>query len=193
MSKDNDIKEAYKIAISARNFHYDNFSNWMTYYYLAVAAIFVAFYSSIAERIEFKIGLTILGYIVSILWHLSCKGYYFWIKNWTFQINRFEDKMKNEQKVYSVFSKHVKEKGNNLFNPIQSANISTSKLTLILSLLVSFIWGYFSIYYVSSYFDIIDSHFLLIAIVTVIFTYLIFFIAGSSLKSDLSTHKILKP
>jgi len=52
MSKDNDIKEAYKIAISARNFHFDNFSKWMTYYYLAVAAIFVAFFSTKTASIE---------------------------------------------------------------------------------------------------------------------------------------------
>jgi hypothetical protein len=193
MSKENDIKEAYKIAISARNFHFNNFSKWMTYYYLAVAAIFVAFYSTNSDTTDFKIGLPLLGFFVSILWHLSCKGYYFWIKNWTFQISRFEDDMEDEQKVYSVFSEHVKEKENKLFSPIQSANISTSKLTLILSLFVCFIWSYLSIYYLSTYFDIIDLHYLLIAIVAVCLTYVIIFIAGIFLKSDLSEHKILKP
>jgi len=192
MSKDSDIKEAYKIAISARNFHFDNFSKWMTYYYLAVAAIFVAFYSTKTDCIDFKAGLPLLGFIVSILWHLSCKGYYFWIKNWTYQIKRFEDNMEDKYKVYSVFSKHVKENNNNMFNPVQSANISTSKLTLILSLIVCIIWGYLSLYYILIYFDIIISHCLMIAL-SVILTYLIIFITGSYLKSDLSEHKILKP
>ena len=193
MNKNEDIKEAYKIAISARNFHFDNFSKWMTYYYVAVAAIFVAFYSTKSDDIHFQAGLSLLGFIVSILWHLSCKGYYFWIKNWTYQISRFEKNIDNSARVYSVFSQHVKSNENSLFNPIQSANISTSKLTLILSFIICFIWSYLSVYYSSICFGIIDVNYFLIASISVILAYGIIIIAGSLLTSDLKEHELTKP
>ena len=45
MVDNKEIESAYKTAIAARNFHLDHSNKWMTYYYVAVAAIFVAFYN----------------------------------------------------------------------------------------------------------------------------------------------------
>ena len=190
MNKDNAIHDAYKIAISARNFHFSNFNKWMIYYYVAVAAIFVAFYTIKTDDNSLKVSLVLLGFIVSVLWHLSCKGYYFWIKNWAYQIKRFEENIKNENKVYSVFSNHVKRKENNLFNPIQSANISTSKLTLILSFIVSIIWGYFVVNYLLILFNTIDLNFFLIVLVSIIGTYVLIAIVGLLMTSDLKKHEL---
>ena len=62
--------EAFKSTVAARNFHYDNFSKWMTYYYVAVAAIFIAFYSGKFDE-ETNLFLIFIGFFVSVLWHLS--------------------------------------------------------------------------------------------------------------------------
>ncbi|WP_339904234.1 hypothetical protein [uncultured Cyclobacterium sp.] len=37
------IFERYKLLISARDFHYENFNKWLTYFYVANAAIFVGY------------------------------------------------------------------------------------------------------------------------------------------------------
>jgi len=190
MNKDKATHDAYKIAISARNFHFSNFNKWMTYYYVAVAAIFVAFYTIKTNDTKLKVSLLLLGFIVSVLWHLSCKGYYFWIKNWTYQIKRFEDNIKKKDKVYSVFSSHVKNKKNNLFNPIQSANISTSKLILILSFIVSVIWGYFVINYLLTFCYKIDLNFFFLVLGSIIGTYVFISILGFLMISDLKTHEL---
>ena len=42
---DNIEQTRYNLIVNARNFHYENFNKWMSYYYVAVAAIFVGFYS----------------------------------------------------------------------------------------------------------------------------------------------------
>ncbi|MCD7972435.1 MAG: hypothetical protein LUG18_07175 [Candidatus Azobacteroides sp.] len=40
-----DLYERCKLVINARNFHYDNFSKWMTYFYVATGALFIGYYS----------------------------------------------------------------------------------------------------------------------------------------------------
>ena len=183
--------EAYRLTIAARNFHFDNFSKWMTYYYVAVAAIFVAYYSTKVDENIIRICLSFFGLIASILWHLSCKGYYFWIKNWTLQLKRFEDCLDDKYKTYTVFSEFVKEKEDNLWNPIQSANISTSKLTLILSFLICFGWSYLFTAKLSVL--IFKYNLCAVALVSIILAYSLIVIIGQFLKTDLSHHKTLKP
>lgn len=184
-------KDAYELMINARNFHYDNFSKWMTYYYVAVAAVFVAFYS---YKNDDKIGILIicLGCFISTLWHLSCKGYYFWIKNWTHLINRLENQIENsEEKVYTIFAKHVKENDDNLINPIQSANISTSKVTLILSFGISSFWHYVFIDKLITKYCCFQICFCFELIVAILLTMISIILFGQFLKSDISQHKLL--
>ena len=39
-------KEQYDYLIKARNFHYDNYAKWASYFYLITVAIFIALYNS---------------------------------------------------------------------------------------------------------------------------------------------------
>ena len=108
MVDNKEIESAYKTAIAARNFHLDHSNKWMTYYYVAVAAIFVAFYNlKDSDNSNLIYGLLSLGFLVSVLWHLSCKGYYFWTKNWLDIVLKFERQLYEEQAIYSLFSKRV--------------------------------------------------------------------------------------
>lgn len=181
----------YKLMVSARNIHYDNFNKWMIYYYVAVAAVFVAFNS---YKCDDKISLIIvcLGCFISILWHLSCKGYYYWIKNWTHLINRLEKQIENDdEKVYSIFAKCVKEKDDNLMNPIQSANISTSKVTLILSFGVSYFWFYILVYKLIAKYCCSQLCCCFEFIIALILTLITIIVFGQFLKSDISHHKLV--
>lgn len=150
MKDEKKLMEAYKLTIEARNFHYSNFNKWMTFFYVAVGAIFIAFYTihdneSDQNASLKKSLLPSLGFIISILGYLSCKGYYYWINNWRNQIKRFEDALfenDNTYKVYSVFSRGVQEKENSIIRPFQSANISTSRIGLLFFLIIDISWGY---------------------------------------------------
>jgi hypothetical protein len=188
------LESAYKVTLAARNFHLDHFNKWMTYYYVAVAAIFVGFYN-IKDGVEndnftIKLGLLALGFLVSILWHLSCKGYYFWVKNWTYQLLRFEKEMDDKFKVYSVFSKTVTANGNKIFIPTQSANISTSKVTLFLSFIISITWAYLFFNKLTSCFCICDFKIMLNLILSLISTFALTFLLGVFFKSDIKNHQL---
>lgn len=186
-----EFRNTFELIIKARNFHYDNFSKWMTYYYVAVAAVFVAFYS---YKCDDKISILIvcLGCFISILWHLSCKGYYYWIKNWTHLINRLENQIEDDNmKIYSIFSKHVKEKDDSLINPIQSANISTSKVTLILSFGISCFWHYVFVDKLIAKYCCFQICFCFELIIAVLLTLISVILLGQFLKSDLSQHKLV--
>lgn len=187
VDKNDKIMDAYKLAISARNFHLDHFNKWMTYYYVAVAAIFVAFYN-LKDTYNSNIvyGLLMLGFLVSVLWHLSCKGYYFWTKNWLDVVLKFERQLSEEQAIYSLFSKRVKNENDKLYLPTQSANVSTSKVTLLLSFITSWTWAFL----IFDKFDCINIHTIWKILFSLLATIGLIWGLGILLKSDISKHKL---
>jgi hypothetical protein len=189
----NETEEFDKVlakTISARNFHFDHFNKWMTYYYVAVAAIFVGYTSTFSNNKETAITLALLGFFISVLWHLSCKGYYFWIKNWTYQINRLEKEISDNKKVFSVFSTQVLEKNDNLISPVESANVSTSKVTLLLSFFVSNAWIY--LFLASTNTCCVKCHHMIYMYVfsSLAITCLSIYLLGLFVKSDIKGHTL---
>lgn len=136
----------YQRLINARNFHYENFNKWSLYFYAIIAALFAGYYSlrgqnqPIDEIIKWSI--LILGYIVSMCCYLSGKGYYYWEINWIKLIMHYEKQvlpLKKEESVYSIFAN---EKGlSNYWRIIKGANISSSKLSLIVSFSITCAWA----------------------------------------------------
>lgn len=149
-----ELLERYKLIINARNFHYDNFSKWMTFFYVAIGALFIGYCTIVGsvkivddkkEMLEYAILL--LGYFVSILWYWSSKGYYYWNINFITLINHYEEdlmKLIDKDRVYFVFAN--KERENNYLNPIKGANISTSKITILFAFVVTSMWGFLLLY-----------------------------------------------
>jgi hypothetical protein len=181
MDDQSNLREAYKTAIEARNFHYSNYNKWMTFYYVAIGTIFIVAFSNQFMN-ESLSGVFGIGLIVSVLWHLSCKGYYLWIIHWILVIFKLEEEMDDKFKVYSIFTKNLLEKNTSSFSPIKPANISTSKATLLFSWGVCFFWAYklISLFFCPWYFNTLLSALLVIVLV---------FILGKFLPSNLSQHK----
>ncbi|MDM1454879.1 hypothetical protein [Myroides odoratimimus] len=129
--------EQYKLLIQARNFHYDNYNKWMTYFYVAMGAFFVGYctlttFKGDNDFIFEKIALLIVGYLTSVFWYMSSKGYYYWNINFIKLINSFEKnilEIEVNQRIYFVFAN--KEVENNPCCPISGANFSTSKITIL--------------------------------------------------------------
>ncbi len=72
-----EIELQYKYAVDARDKLNDNYHKWMTYYYVANAAILVAITTLFTKVPDDKgiLPLSLIGVFVCTLWHLSCKGY----------------------------------------------------------------------------------------------------------------------
>jgi len=147
MSKKDDftVKDRYEYLIRARNFHYDNFNKWTTYFYIAIGALFVGYCTLLnAEKdtsLPIKMVL-ILGYFTSLLWYWSSKGYYYWNINFITLVNECEEKdldLKKDERVYFTFAN--KNTQNNYFIPTSGANISTSKIAILFAFIVSIFWG----------------------------------------------------
>lgn len=139
-------KERYTFLINARNFHYDNFNKWMTYFYLAIGALFVGYYTiaSIENMNTEKIILITIGYITSLFWYWSSKGYYYWNINFITLVNDCEKNnlnLKKQKRIYFVFAN--KKTQNNYLNPVSGANISTSKIAILFSFIIAIVWGVF--------------------------------------------------
>lgn len=137
-------KERYEFLINARNFHYDNFNKWMTYFYVAIGTLFIGYYTiaSNPNMSAEKLILITLGYVTSLFWYWSSKGYYFWNINFITLINDCEKstlKLKKKECVYSVFAN--KKTQNNYLSPISGANISTSKIAILFSFVISIVWS----------------------------------------------------
>lgn len=181
--------EEYKILLQVRNFHYENFNKWMTFYYIAVGSIFIALYSG--KLNEIKCLIIIMGVIISTLWHFSCKGYYFWVINWSKLINKLEDDNKIE--IHSVFSKDIEDKYGNIFsylNPLTPANFSTSKLTLLFSYSVSIFWLYLLIKKMFSQYICCSIKIQIMSLLSSLLIQLIIItISSYFLKSNIKQHK----
>ena len=142
----------YERLIDARNFHYENFNKWSLYFYAIIAALFVGYYGVLtAEHKPINVeaillGILILGYIVSICCFLSGKGYYYWEISWIKLVHRYEKEILEQTKeddllrAYSVF--FDKEKSSHPLLIWEGANISSSKLSLWMSFLITCSWGY---------------------------------------------------
>ena len=154
-----EIFSLYKIAIEARNFHYSNVHKWMSFYYIPVAAIFVAYYmvltnaNNLHKDLDYNwiiIIILFIGFIVSMLWHLSAKGYYFWSIHWIKVVNKFEKELYPQEykyRVYTIFSEYVRM--NEKYCPVSGGlNISTPKSLMLLSYFSALIFIFFLWYHI---------------------------------------------
>lgn len=179
--------ERYKTLIAARNFHYDNFNKWLSYFYIAIGVLFVGFYtlktSNNFSSFELEIKMILfLGYIISLLWYLSCKGYYFWNINFITLVNNCEEeclKLEPKDRVYFVFAN--KKTQNNYINPISGANISTSKVAILFSFIITISWGILLLK------EFLQNDFCCIFVISIIGTILLSWILGKTvLKSKIN-------
>jgi len=148
------LKERFELLIKARNFHYENYSKWMTYFYVAISALFIAFFTiaskpdtDVQDKYLLEISLLLLGYVVSLLWFWSSKGYYYWNINFISLVNYYETeifKWAKEERVYKVF--YDKSLQNHYGSPIGGANISTSKIAILFAYIISNFWGFLLFY-----------------------------------------------
>lgn len=130
-------KEQYDYLIKARNFHYDNYAKWANYFYLITVAIFIALYNS--KNTLIPIYIPCVGLITSLAWHWSSKGYYYWNINFVILINKMEEDLSPEDRVYSIF--HNKRSNNNYLSITSGANISTPKVNIAFTFLTSCFWA----------------------------------------------------
>lgn len=176
------LDDRYKILIEARNFHYDNFSKWMTYFYVAIGALFVGYctvLSSSRPQPMLEYLLPILGFLVSLLWYWSAKGYYYWNINFINLVNYYEKDLlqfKKNERVYFMFANTKAQ--NNYGSPVSGANISTSKIAILFAFIVTAFWGFIFynkifIDYSCNYFCAIFVQIILSIVTIVIFSYLI--------------------
>lgn len=185
----------YQRLIDARNFHYENFNKWSLYFYAIIAALFVGYYSletkdgNVAESIKWCI--LVLGYVVSMCCYLSAKGYYYWEINWIKLIMHYEKQVwpiTKEKSVYSSFAN--KEAFNKYWKITSGANISSSKLSLMVSFCITSAWAVMiAMQFVREMCCCCTILWLLVALVG---TWLLSVILGKALYSDLVNHDDLE-
>lgn len=138
----------YQRLIAARNFHYDNLNKWLMSFYVIIGALFVALYQLHGKDtyLLMEFCVAVVGYVVSIGALLSGKGYFYWETNWIMLVHHFEkiNFEKKEDRVYSVFAN--KNTNNSRCCPITGANVSTTKVMLVVTTIIATLWGIVAIY-----------------------------------------------
>lgn len=139
------LDEQYHRLIEARNFHYTNFNTWLRFFYALIGALLVAFYTIATKSPNhlMELALAIIGYVISLACLLSCKGYYYWEYKWIERLQHFEKNvwgLKNSDlQVYSAFvNKRQHDKPASLFD---GASVSTTKVALVLTFIITVSWG----------------------------------------------------
>ena len=198
------LVERYKMVVAARNFHYENYNKWSTYFYVAIGAIFIGYCTIVSaneldatKKTTLENLMLLLGYIISILWYWSSKGYYFWSINFAMLINHYEKtllELPEKERIYFVFSNSDVQ--NNYINPISGANISTSKVAILFAFLITVVWGFliiFNIFHFSNCFNSQSFFYITAIFLSIIVTMLITWILPQSLlKSKIDHYPDLK-
>lgn len=137
------LYKTYELKITGRENHVDNFHKWMTFYSVAIGAILVAF-CQYNENVLLSFLFVGFGLLTSFLFHLSCKGYKHWNDHWINEIWEFEEEIERyvrnlqpelppySTSKYRVFGRQPAT-GKLKINPLESAKISTPKVTMIFS------------------------------------------------------------
>ncbi len=201
--------DEYKLIIEARNFHYSKFHTWSTYFSVIVGALFVAFYG---DTHEYRMLIVVLGYLVSMCWYLSNKGYTYWWNHWAkylMHVEKSENLKTNIKRADGLESNFEGTAGvyTTLFNAktdgdgitqcentdyfiIHSgANISTSKVILVMTFLISVAWGSVLLGCLSKEAGLKDNWFCCV-IGSIIGTWILSAMFGAILSSDISNHKV---
>ena len=150
-------KFRFESLVKARDNLNTSFHLWMTFFTVAIGALFVGYYTmQNNEDVTMEIAVvSLLGYFVSLLWHWSCKGYYWWNINWINLIMDCERNLLPRCSIYSCFIN--KDEEGDYYNPLKPANISTSKLLGLFSFVITIVWGILILNHVPDHFFYIDS------------------------------------
>lgn len=135
-------KFRFKSLVKARDNLNTSFHLWMTFFIVSIGSLFIGYYTLSGKICENNIEINvilILGYIISLFWHFSCKGYYWWVHNWINLIMDCERYLPERMSIYSCFIN--KYEGGNYYCPTKPANISTGKILGVFSFLVTVAWG----------------------------------------------------
>ena len=189
------VDDQYQRLIEARNFHYENLNKWLTFFYVAIAAIFAGFCTLHTHAASIKLELIVMMalYLISICAYLSCKGYYYWETNWIMLVHRFERKYfveeDPEMRVYSVMVNKIAN--NCISDPTKGANVSTTKVALVVTWLLAMLWGALSVYLVikllqCTCFTTPCCKIVVSILASFVLTQLMAFIGAKCLPSDLS-------
>lgn len=177
MDQEEKIQKQYDRLINARNFHYENLNKWLMTFYVIIGALFVALqaiHCGEHPHRHLELGIALVGYMVSIASVLSGKGYYYWETNWIRLVQEYEEKhiqIKTER-VYSVFANM--SNNNSLSNPVNGANVSTSKVALAMTFIVATLWGAIVLYFGTGLLGCFDGYNkLLVVLVEVILSALL--------------------
>lgn len=188
------LKERYELLIKARNFHYENFNKWMSYFYVMIASVILGFSyiiskeSNYYEKYETElILLGFIGFVISLFWHWANKGYYYWNINFITLVNYYEKhllKFDENERVYFVFAN--KKMQNNYLSPLGGANISTSKISILLSYFFTIFFGSFVVH--EFFKECISCKPLLIVVCILISSFTVFLLSISVAKFLLSSY-----
>ncbi len=144
----------YQTIIHARNFHYEQFTRWSSYFYVIIGALFVGYYSFAESSDVLSWIILCLGYLISVANFLSVKGYIYWWQHWNLLLAAFEKRLVANNKdnatketeewpdnetVYSVFSDVYKLDYQT--NPLNGSKISTSKVALFVAGVIVLGWS----------------------------------------------------
>lgn len=180
--------------IKAWSFNYENFHRWIGFFFLTTGAIFLAYYSEDVEiRIKNgKMFLNVLGLITSNLFYWSSKGFYYWETNWIMLVQNCEKNFSPSERVYGCFAN--KTANNDYLSITKGANISSSKIAIVLCFVIAVAWMFLLLQSVfSRYFNMTANYYHFFYVCLSIFLIKIFgLIPKTFLSSNLKNNVDLK-
>lgn len=149
-------QEAYRQALDIRKFEIELYWKRASYFWTFIGATFVAFFvaqGSISDsKTDLSVFLSCIGIVFSFGWYCVNKGSKYWQENWEKHVDNLENCVtgplfKIELTRNNEYTKY--EKFNNLITG--PAQLSVSKINILISLYVIILWVFFLFYSVPEF------------------------------------------
>ncbi len=131
------LAKALEYALEARKLEISLYWTKAKFFWLFIAALFVAYFMLQGMGVAFSFVITIGGYIFAFCWYLSGRDSIFWQKNWDMHIDFLEDNVIGS--LYKTVENPYRYKWYRLLDGYAS---SSSKINQLLSLIIVLVWAY---------------------------------------------------
>lgn len=159
------IERQYQRAIDVRDKLITNYTTWVNFYYVILTAVYFGYGFIINSDAKSEIKtftpiLSFLGFYVSLIWNLSCRGYNYYSNHFILIIKDLEKELLKEynsnekHRVFNRFSTKIAKSEKERLLSWKYANVSTPKLNIVTTWVALLITYFIFINELVKYFEI---------------------------------------
>ena len=179
-SEDSKLSKALEVALDIRKFEIELYWKRATYFWVFIALAFTGYALIYLNKNEFLNDLDFMtirtlvsgyGMIFSFSWYIVNRGSKFWHNNWERHVDFLENDL-----IGNLYKTVISKDNLSKYNPFSEYAFSVSKVNLLLSFSIFFLWIFVFLRDVIDFYKVLDVSIYTVCFVIIILSVLVFII-----------------